>query len=233
MLGLRIAVVGLGVAFGALWFELLAQQRRTEHLEAQLAQLRASQVSGPEASALRPVAGPGALQPARAAASTEAALPSTPRVAVGAEEVARVESAVLDLLESDHPELHQKLRAVVQQEQQSLEQERREERRERWATRREAQLLELGQGITDEQRRAILQIMLATRDQVSDLRDSVNSPEAINAVREQRRELRRQSEAQVQQLLTPQQYQAYQARFGDDDDDATEPPGEVRPSGRR
>ena len=123
--------------------------------------------------------------------------------------------------------------AVVQEQQQSLEQERREERRERWATRREAKLLELGErsGIGAEQRRAILQIMLATRDQVDDLRQSAQSPEAINALRDRRRELRRQSEAQIQALLTPDQYEAYQGQFGDDDDDDAPKQGEASPPG--
>jgi hypothetical protein len=113
-----------------------------------------------------------------------------------------------------------KLRAVVQEQQKTYEQEQREERRERWATRREALLLELGKevGLTNEQRAEMLHLMLATRDQIGDTFQSAQTPEAINESREKARVLRQQTDAQIRELLKPAQYEAYRARFEEDDE---------------
>ena len=135
------------------------------------------------------------------------------------------------MLEADRPELREKLRAVVQEQQQTLEQEQREQRRERWATRREARLLEVGKEIdlSDEQRAAILHIMISTRDQIIDVRQSAQTPEAINESRTKSRALREQSETQIRELMKPEQYETYRARLGDDDDDEERrPPREGR-----
>jgi hypothetical protein len=155
-----------------------------------------------------------------APAEPSPAPPPAPRVAVSEDEVARVESAVLSLLESDHPELREKLRAVVQEQQQSLEQAEREERRERWIARNEARLLELGAqvGLSTEQREQLSSILLVTRDQVMDVRQSAQTPEQIAAAREKIRGLREQSETQIRELLSTQQYEAYKAEFDDDDE---------------
>lgn len=44
-------------------------------------------------------------------------VPAAPRAEVSHDEIARVESAVLTLLDQGHPELREKLRAVVQEQQ--------------------------------------------------------------------------------------------------------------------
>ena len=178
--------------------------------------------------AAQAVRAPGTSAAAATSASAEhpTAVPAAPvvpavRVPVSQDETSRVESAVLNLLDGDHPELRAKLREVVQEQQQSLEQEQREQRRERWISRREATLVELGNevGLSTEQREQLMGIMLATRDQMTDMRQGVDSPEAFAAAREKVRALREQSEAQVKALLKPEQYEAYRARFSDDDDE--------------
>lgn len=237
----RLVTAGLVVVIGALGFGVFDQGRRIERLEGELKALRANvreasddvpiaasptyaPVPRPETA---PVTGAPAIAPAAQPARVE------PRVAVTHDEVARVESAVLSLLEADRPELREKLRAVVQEQQQNLEQEQREERRERWVARHQARLLELGKeiGLSDEQQESILHITLATRDQIRDIRQSAETPEAINAAREQGRALREQSETQIRALMKPDQYEAYRQRFEDDDDDERGPRGRG-PEGR-
>ena len=231
----RLVMVVLAVTLGALAFGAFDQGRRIERLEGELKALRASVR---EASDSVPVAASPTYAPVPRPTNvpSTAAAPTTPsaevtraepRVAVTHDEVARIESAVLSLLEADRPELREKLRAVVQEQQQSLEQEQREERRERWAARHQARLLELGNeiGLTAEQQASILHITLATRDQIRDVRQSAQTPEAINEAREKSQALREQSEAQIRALMKPDQYEAYRQRFEDDDD-------ERRPRGR-
>lgn len=234
-MGMRLLIALGALVIGALGFAVLEQGRHIERLDGELHALRTSvqahpsKLSVPVASS--PIYAPVARsvpapQPEQVAEAKElgempaVGVPVEARAPVTHDEVARVESAVLSLLEADRPELRAKLRAVVQEQQQTLEQEQREERRERWATRREARLLELGNqiGLTEEQRAAMMHIMLATRDQIGDLRQSAQTPEAINASRDQARALREQSEEQIRQLLKPAQYEAYKAQFADDDE---------------
>jgi hypothetical protein len=218
---LPAVVLVMVVVLGALGFRVLDQDKRIERLSQEVKALRAA----PEAvrydvvTAQAPVPRPVEVRETAQAPATAPAAPA-PRAAVTRDEVARVESAVLSLLETDHPELRDKLRAVVQEQQQSLEQAEREERRERWIARNEARLLELGTkfGVSGEQRQTLSNLLLATRDQISDVRQSAQTPEQITTVREKVRAIRDQADAQVRELLSPQQYEAFQEQFGDDDD---------------
>jgi hypothetical protein len=224
------------LVIGALGFGVFDQGRRIERLEGELKTLRASvrDASGDVPVAASPTYAP-VSRPPRAPSADAPSDPGTapppvrvePRVAVTHDEVARVESAVLSLLEADRPELREKLRAVVREQRESIEQEQREERRERWVARHQARLLELGSeiGLTAEQQESILHITLATRDQIRDIRQSAETPEAINEARDRTRALREQSEAQIRALMKPDQYEAYRQRFEDDDDDNRRPRG--------
>jgi len=225
----RLVLAIIVLFIGALGFKVFDQGRQIDRLAGELKALRNVDSRALLGSSALPVAASPTYAPIVkrvADSATEppaAAAPSKPeaRVPVTHDDVARVESAVLSLLEADRPELREKLRAVVQEQQQTLEQEQREQRRERWAARREARLLEVGKelGLSDEQRAAILHIMLSTRDQIIDVRQSAQTPEAINESRTKSRALREQSETQIRELMKPEQYETYRARLGDDDDD--------------
>jgi len=237
-MGLRILIAGLGIALAGLGFGLFEQAQRIERLDRELDGLRTRIDEQASAEAPYPAA-PVYVKPQAGAASADpagaprqpASAPPTPRVALSPHEVAHVEAAVLTLLEADHPELRAKLRAVVQEQQQTLEQEQREQRRERWITRQEARLLEVAgeAGLSADQRKAMMLIMLGTRDQLADMRQSAETPEAIAQTRAKMRELREQSDAQIRQLLKPEQYEAYRARFEDDDDEQRRPRRPDRP----
>jgi len=232
-MGLRIVIAVAALVLGVLGFKLLDQSQRIDTLDTELGALRtrvnelASNAGAPRAAAPAAPHVPQPVRPAGASAEQHAApsvaqpVVAEPRVPVTRAEIAHVESAVLSLLEADRPELREKLRAVVQEQHRTLEQEQREERRERWVARREARLLEVSNeiGLSADQRQAILHVMLATRDQIGDMMQSAQTPEAINASRTQARTLREQSETQIRGLLNASQYEAFRARFGDDDDD--------------
>jgi hypothetical protein len=143
-----------------------------------------------------------------------------PRAAVSGDEVARVESAMLSLLESDRPELREKLRAVVQQEQEAIMHDRQEVMRERWVARTEARLSELTgtAALSEAQRRAIVDILLGNRDQIADVMRNAETSKDFEAARETRRRLRAEADARVRELLTAPQYEGFKQAFDDDDD---------------
>jgi hypothetical protein len=220
----RIAVALAIVVILVLAFRLHGQDEELEQLRADMLALRGqiaelgAEPAGAQPSPFLPVPRPSAQAEAPAEHPEPSAAPA-PRVPVSRSEVARVESAVLSLLESDHPELREKLKAVVQAEQEVAEHEVREQRRERWIARREARLLELAQqtGINEHQRSAMLTILLGSRDQIAELIQGAETAEAFNAAREKIHALREQADGQIRELLTPEQYDAYQERFDDDD----------------
>lgn len=237
-MALRALIAVFVVVVGALGFSVFDQGRQIARLHGELKALRVHVNEVNEASAraipvaASPTYAPVARRPpsARAAEAPEVAAPAEARVPVTHDEVARIESAVLSLLEADRPELRAKLRAVVEEQQETLEQEQREQRRERWVARREARLLEVGEaiGLSAEQQKAILHVMLATRDQIGDMMQSADTAEAFNASRDKARALREQADAQIRALLKPEQYEAFRARMGDDDDDRRRGPGSPR-----
>ena len=216
----RAVLAVLVIAVAVLGYLVHAQQQRIAKLDERLDTLRERstratplamlRTSLPQSAASAPPAQQAAAAPARA----------EPRVEVSADEVARVESAVLSLLERDHPELRQRLQAVVQEEQQAMQQQQRDARRERWVARREAKLLALSEtaGVTPEQREAVLTIMLAQRDEVDELRRDAQTPEALHTLKDRIRAVRDQTDAQIRKQLTPAQYEAFRNDDGDEDE---------------
>jgi hypothetical protein len=239
-MGLRIVIAVAALVLGMIGFKLLEQSHRIDTLDSELQALRArvneqtSSVGAPRAAAPAVAYVPpparsaaAAVPPDSQAAAAARPVAAAPRVPVTQDEIAHVESAVLSLLEADRPELREKLRGVVQEQQRTLEQEQREERRERCFARSEARLLEVSTeiGLSADQRQAVLHVMLATRDQIGDMMRSAQTPEAINATRAQARAVREQSEAQIRGLMSARQYETFRARFEDDDDEGRGPRG--------
>jgi len=211
----RAALAALGIAVCALAYGLHAQQARIERLSTQLQVLS----ERPVGSSV--TVGP---QPTAAVIGSPAAKELAPRAVVGPEELARIESAVLTLLDSEHPELRSKLQAAVQREQHAAEQQQRDARRDRWAARREARLRAVSEaaGISAEQRDAVLTIMLANRDQLEELRREAQTPEQMATLRTRAKALRDAADAQIRSQLSPEQYRALR-HPGDDEDDERQP----------
>ncbi len=218
-----------GLALLGLGLRVIAQDGRIEALQAEVEKLHgrvadAERAAEDGAARAYPVrsAPAGGAQPARTpAAALMPARPEPPRAVVTGDEIARVESAVLSLLEADRPELREKLRAVVQEQQETIEHQEQEQRRERWIARPEARLSALaGEGVTDAQRQALVQMMLASRDQIADVRRNADTtPEAYTAARATVKQLRQETAAKIREMLSPSQYEAFRRASGDDDDD--------------
>lgn len=229
----HLPLVLSGLALAGLALHAFQQQRALAGVRAELELLRerATQASTQQPAGIpRPQAVPQpAARPAEAAGAVPArpAPSEAPRAAVTHDEIARVESAMLSLLEADRPELREKLRAVVQEQQEAIMHERQEMRRERWIARAEGQLAELtgDAALSAEQRRAIVDIVAGNRDQIVDvMRNAETSKDYANA-RETRRRLRDEADARVRELLTAPQYEGYKQVFTrDEDDDERRPP---------
>jgi len=224
----RLLYVVAGLALVWLGLHLYEQDRQIAALRNELDALRAVSAE-PDAAPWIPDARSKLHVPPPAASSPSAPVPkapaaaaptAAPRAPVSSDEVARVESALLGLLESDRPELREKLRAVVQEQQETLEHEQRELRRERWISRAEERLAELSgsAALSAEQRQTILQIMLANRDQIADLMRSADTSEAFANARQTARRLREETDTRVRELLNPKQYEAFKQKFEDDDE---------------
>ena len=214
----------LGLVLLALGVRIVQQGARIDALAVELAALHAPAA----AVELRTVTPPRAPNLAPALPRpTAPAIPVEPRVAVSPQEVARVESAVLSLLEADRPELREKLRAVVQEQQETAERARQEQRRERWVTRTEARLSELtgASALSETERQNVVAILLGTRDQIAELRQGADTPERILEAREAGRRLRDEAKVQIRQLLGSARYQAYELVMnrGDDEDERGPP----------
>lgn len=218
------------------------QDLRISRLRADLETLRSQSVrADPEAvpSAPRPGqawadedAPPAASQapsqaqpPAVPQPRAPAPLPAAPRAPVTQDELARVESAVLNLLDSDRPELRDKIRAVVDEQREAADHAQQEQRRERWIARTEARLAELsGPGaLTAAQRQAVLDVMLANRDQIFDVMRNAQTGESFTAARSKVQQLRADTETRIRELLNEEQYKAYKQTMDRDDDDRRPP----------
>jgi hypothetical protein len=225
LLALGVLVVRQGARIDALQAELSALQARGTHAVATTptVETHAAAPTLRATEAARPVAAPAPVL-----------LPPAPRASVSLDEVARVESAVLSLLEADRPELREKLRAVVQEHQESAERERIEQRRERWVARTEARLTQLtgDAALSVAERESAVAIMLGTRDQIMELRRGAETPEAMLKAREQVRSLRDDADAQLRKLLGDSRYDAFERVMRDDDDDDEERRGRGRPNPR-
>jgi hypothetical protein len=223
------AVLGV-LALGALGARVFEQERQIAGLRRDLDALRAASPDPDRVPAL-----PGAARvpapspvltsvPPRAPGAQptpSAPAPSTaqPRAPVSADEVARVESAMLSLLESDRPVLRDKLRSVVQEQQETIEHEQREQRRERWIARTESRLAELGgnAALTAQQRQAILDILLGSRDQIMDVFGSAATSDDYAKARETVKSLRTEADTRVHALLNEPQFQAYKEAMAEDE----------------
>jgi hypothetical protein len=237
-----VFAVGL---LGALGLRVYDQDRRIARLREDLEALRASAAREPLAE--RAPRGPDPLSAARAAGhlasntdiarampraqvaeapASGAAPRPVPRAPVTPEEIERVESAVLSLLESERPVLREKLRAAVAEQRDALDQEQQEQRRERWIARIEARLAEPtgAAALTAAQRQTILDLIVANRDQITDLMRSADSSADFTAARGTIRQLRTETDAKIRELLNDAQYKAYKESQRDEDDRRPGPP---------
>jgi hypothetical protein len=130
----------------------------------------------------------------------------------GASGPARAETALMDALDSDSPQLRERFRALVQEEQERLSDERREQRETRLAERAHERIGALAAKVhlSDAQVALLEEALDTEREKVFDLfaqaREDLSFPEA----RAKARTLRAATDARLERELDPGQFAAYQ-----------------------
>src|SRR5688500_9496419 len=120
----RLVLAIIVLFIGALGFKVFDQGRQIDRLAGELKAVRNTASHAQLGSSAVPVNASPTYAPvvkrvADSSATEHVAAPAVKpesRVPVTHDDVARVESAVLSLLEADRPELREKLRAVVQEQ---------------------------------------------------------------------------------------------------------------------
>jgi hypothetical protein len=139
---------------------------------------------------------------ARPASSAE----SPPAVALP-----NTERAVMALLDSENPQIHERLRAVVQEEQQRLSDERRDQWQARAAERSRGRVTELAArvGLSDKQTDWLNDTLDAEREQLSDLFAQAREDQNFADMRGKATQLRAATDASVKAQLKDDQFAAY------------------------
>jgi len=222
-----ILLVAAGVAgVLALWqwqqSDIEALTRRVDTLEGELSELSARTegihpgVTGPQL-----IPGPGRNAASRAAdgqaaTSTSATAPAPPAKAplpLLGQSGERALQAVLAALESERPEIQDKVREVVRAQQEALWEERRERRQAMWEQRQTERLEKLAADVNLSQQQvdALFAILTASRDRVGELFRQARESQSFEGVHEQAERVRQEADGEAKALLDDRQYEAYEA----------------------
>jgi hypothetical protein len=122
------------------------------------------------------------------------------------------ESVLLEALDSDNPEVRERIKGVVAEEQQRLHQEHRQERMQRWAERSREMVGQLARdhGFSEEQTDRVNAQLDQEREQIRSLFEGATGETGFRGLREQMRAIRDQTDGAVKELLDEGQFAAYQ-----------------------
>jgi hypothetical protein len=158
--------------------------------------------------------------------------PPEPRPASSAESPppvapANTERAVMALLDSENPQIRERLRNVVQEEQQRLQDERREQWQARAAERSRGRVSELAARVhlSDQQADWLNDTLDAERDQLSDLFAQAREDQNFAEMRSKSAQLRAATDASVKAQLKDDQFTAYSDMRAEDRRRFGPPPG--------
>lgn len=129
------------------------------------------------------------------------------------------ENAVMEALESYNPQIRDRLRAVVQEEQERLREEAREERRERWDQRTEDRLAKLTDNVSlsPHQLSSLTEWLSLERDQITEVFRQARRDHSFGEAREKAQKFRNETNEEVKGLLDDDQFTAYQAMREEED----------------
>ncbi|HCP48560.1 MAG TPA: hypothetical protein DIU15_21155 [Deltaproteobacteria bacterium] len=121
---------------------------------------------------------------------------------------------VIDALDSDDPDIRQRLGSLVRDEMEEQREQRREERREKRRQRMEAMLEELAEQhqFTDSQYQGLSDLISEERDEISELFRAAREDHSFGQARERAQEIREETEAEAQNILNEEQYAAWSAK---------------------
>jgi hypothetical protein len=134
-----------------------------------------------------------------------------PEKLVATEGQAAKQSDVLEVLESYDPQVRDRLKAVIQEEQDRLRDERWEMRNQRWAERTQKQIADFSEkaGLSAEQSAEISTLLNSERDQISALFQNARQDMSFGEARNKARELRENNDAKAKEILDEGQYTAF------------------------
>lgn len=219
-----VGAIGLLAAFQWQQGQIETLQRRVDTLEGELAEFDIPTLGvHPDDRTTLPSRAPAAARvaggqdgpvaahlPTAARPTTEGAPGQAPQPRYSDDQAMR---AVVAALESDRPEIQEKVREVVRAQQEALWDERRERRQVMWEQRENARLERLATeaNLSQSQVDALFAILTASRDRVGEMFRDARQNQSFEGVHERAEEIRKQADAEAQELLDEQQYKAYQS----------------------
>ena len=177
---------------------------RVKLLETQIAEMtqRRGQRQGPRA-----VAGNTSRQPAGSAGGGSAAMAAAiPQVDSG--------DLVLEVLESDDPEVRDRLREVIDDELSTRREDRREERRERRKAQAEQMVRDLGNDyhISDSQQQTLRELLSDEQEQIGQFFQAARQDHSWGEARDKAQDLREDNDAEAMDLLNEEAYAGWQSK---------------------
>jgi len=142
---------------------------------------------------------------------------------------------LMEVLESDDPQVRERVQALVDEVNEARRDERREQRQQRWETRTASRLETLAKqvSLSQQQQDALFAIMTAARDRAAEaFRSARESGGDFEAAREEAMKARKTAQAEASELLDERQMQAFDAML-DEERGPGRGPGGGGGSGRR
>ena len=124
-----------------------------------------------------------------------------------------VENVVMEALESYNPEIRNRLKAVIQEEQDRIREETRQERRRRRDERAKEQLAKLAQDadLSPTQVTFLTDRLSLERDLISEIFREARADHSYGEASDKAQKIRAETDGEVQELLDDQQFTVYQA----------------------
>jgi len=140
----------------------------------------------------------------------------TAPIRMGAAMARSVQSAggeqVLEVLESEDPEVRERLRDVIDDELHARRERRREERRERKKAQAEQMVQDLvsGHGISTSQAESLRDLISDEHDQIRSFFEAARQDHSWGEARDKAQDLREENDAEASELLDEDAYNAWQ-----------------------
>jgi hypothetical protein len=191
-----------GSSAGSPGQEIKGAQTQSRDLESRVARLEAQVLKGQVNTALASNRHPN--QAGQMPAGGPEKLLATPGQ--------KAESAqILEVLESYDPQVRDRLKAVIQEEQDRLRDERWEMRNQRWQERTEKQISEFSENakLSAQQSAEISTLLTSEREQISALFQQARQDMSFGEARQKARDLRDENDAKAKEILDEDQITAF------------------------
>jgi len=156
-------------------------------------------------------AGPGGLLGARRAATGAGAGQAS---MLEARAAGRTGEQVLEVLESDNPEVRSRLHDVIDEELSNRRERRRDERRERRAAETEQMVQDMTReyALSGSQSTSLRDLLSDEQEQIREFFQAARQDHSWGEARDKAQDLREDNDAEVMDLLSEQAYESWQAK---------------------